>query len=220
MSISDNTRDGGGVGLLFGPRVDSTNLRDIYAPEEVEQYTVRPGGIDNLALHSTDVFSIPDQGEFTVDFSGYFRVVRSDPTTDDWASAEIQVNIVDLRLSGQDSELGEVRVSLNPDITSSGQMFAAPGPQSPKACRIATGAIFEMPRLGISVFNKEPILLMNEHVVRMPPVDDPNGHALLFRLPLYDRAAPDGNPVAYLTSLRYGADNYVTEEEARSFRQS
>jgi len=208
-----------GIGDLFGPRVDTSELRDIYAPEEVEPFTVRPGGIDNLALHSTDVFSVPGRGEYTVDFSGYFRVVRSHPTTDEWASAEIRVNIIDLRLLGQHDELGEVRVSLNPDIIASGQMFQAVGPLQPKACRIATGAVFDIPQMGVSVFNKEPILLMNEHVIRMPPVDDPSGHALLFRLPLYDRQDPDGQPVAYLTSLRYGADNYITEAEVRRFRE-
>jgi hypothetical protein len=58
----NNSLDSRGVGVLFGPPVDLTDLRDIYAPEEVEEFTVRPGGIDNLALHSTDVFQIPDRG--------------------------------------------------------------------------------------------------------------------------------------------------------------
>ena len=42
----------------------------------------------------------------------------------------------------------------------------------------------KLPQVGLSVFNKEPILLMNEHVTSVPAVDDPNGHALLFMLPL------------------------------------
>ena len=75
------------------------------------------------------------------------------------------------------------------------------------------------PALGISVFNKEPILLMNRTVVAIPPVNDPNGHALLFNLPLYDRESPNAEPRAYLTSLRYGADHYLTEKEAAAFRE-
>ena len=204
--------------LQWGPRVDVSGLREIYAPHPVKPYTVPPGGIDNLALHSTDIFTIPGKGEFSVDFSGYFRVARDHPTTTDWTTFEIFVNITDLRLFGQHKDLGEIAVSLNPDILSSGQLFPATSPQGAAKCRIATGAVFDLPQVGLSVFNKEPILLMNEHVTSVPPVDDPNGHALLFMLPLYDRANPSSKPVAHLTSLRYGADNYLTEHQVKSVR--
>lgn len=216
MSIRKRKHSGG---FEWGPRVDVSGLKDLYAPREVKQFTVPPGGIDNLALHSTDVFTIPGSGDFTVDFAGYFRVARANATSKEWAPAEVRVNIVELALFGQHEEIGGVAVSLNPDIVSSGQIFATTGPDQPKACRIATGAVFEMQGLGMTVFNKEPILLMNEHVERIPPVDDPSGHALLFKLPLYDRRHPDGEPVAYLTSLRYGADNYLTRKEVATFRE-
>lgn len=204
--------------LEWGPRVNLAGLRELFAPQHVEPFTVPAGGIDNLGLHSTDIFTIPGRGEFTVDFKGYFRVARDHPTTNDWASAEVRVNIVDLKLLGRHEDIGEIAVGLNPDIVSSGQIFATTGPQQPKACRIATGAVFDIKELGVSVFNKEPILLMNRHVERIPPVDDPNGHALLFNLPLYDRRDPEGEPVAYLTSLRYGADHYLSEEDVKSFQ--
>lgn len=205
-------------GIEWGPRVHLAGLQDLYAPHPIAPFTATPGGIDNLALHSTDMFTIPGRGEYTVDFRGYFRVARDNPTTNDWVTCEVLVNIVDLKLRGQHGDIGEINVSLNPDILSSGQIFPAAAPGQPKSCRIATAAVFDVPRLGISVFNKEPILLMNEHVTSIPPVDDPNGHALIFKLPLYDRTNPSGKPVAYLTSLSYGADNYITEAEARSFQ--
>lgn len=207
------------VKIEWGPRVNLAGLRDLYAPRQVEPFTVPPGGIDNLALHSTDMFTIPGRGEFTVDFKGYFRVARANPTTNDWATSEVRVNIVELKLFGQHDDIGEIVVSLNPDIVSSGQIFSTTGPNQAKACRIATGAVFDLRQLGVIVFNKEPILLMNENVTRIPPVDDPSGHALLFKLPLYNRADPYGEPVASLDSLRYGADNYITESEAKIFRE-
>lgn len=206
--------------MLWGPRVNRRGLKQLFAPQKVKPYTVPPGGIDNLGLHSTDKFTIPGMGEFTVDFSGYFQVARADATSEDWARAEVRVNIIDLRLSGRDEKLGEIAVTLNPDMLASGQIFQTTGPDQAKKCRIATPAVFELKQLGISVFNKEPILLMNEHVTRIPPVDDPSGHALLFELPLYNRADPGGEPVAYLTSLRYGADNYLTRAEVAAFRQA
>jgi hypothetical protein len=204
--------------MHWGPRVNVAGLKDNYAPQKVEPYRVPPAGIDNLALHSTDAFMIPGRGEFIIDFKGYFRVARDHPTTNDWATSEIQVNIIDLKLKGGHGDTGNITVSLNPDITSTGQIFATTGPQEGKACRIATAAVFDVPKLGLSVFNKEPILLMNKSITSIPPVDDPSGHALIFNVPLFDRQNPSGKAVAYLTSLRYGADNYITEAEARSFQ--
>jgi len=214
--MSESYEPGRQASIEWGPRVNVAELRDIYAPQQVEPFTVPPGGIDNLALHSTDAFMIPDQGEFIVDFAGAFRIARDNPTTNDWMTSEVFVNIINLNLSGQHENLGEIAVSLNSDVVSSGQIFRAPAVGGPKACRIATAAIFDIPQLGVTVFNKEPILLMNPHVTSIPPVNDPNQRALIFRVPLYNRRDPDGKPVAYLNSLRYGADHYITESEARS----
>jgi hypothetical protein len=78
------------IGARWGPRVDTTELRELYAPQKVEPFVVPSGGIDNLALHSTDVFPIRGQGDYgtrselTVDFQGYFRVPR-DPRLRDLA---------------------------------------------------------------------------------------------------------------------------------------
>jgi Family of unknown function (DUF6073) len=203
----------------WGPRVDLTGLPERYAPQTIEPFTVTPAGIDNLALHSTDVFTVPGRGEFTVDFDGYFRVARGRPSTDDWASCEVLVNIVDLRLYGRHDEIGDITASLNPNVLSSGLILPVAGRgEGAKKCRIAMPAVFDLPELGMTVFNKEPILLMNESVTSIPPVDDPNGHALLFYLPLYDHKNPDSGAVAYLTSLRYGADNYITEAEVRALK--
>jgi hypothetical protein len=211
-------------------------LKDLYAPQVVTPFSVPPGGIDNLGLHSTDVFTILGLGEFTVDFKGYFRVARSNPTTSDWATSEVRVNIIDLNLVGRHPIIGTIRVRLNPDVVSSGQILPKIASSKEKSgtevkdCRIAVGAEFEAEGDGDgsgksigrtlgTLFNKEPILLMNQQVSRIPPVDDPSGHALLFKLPLFSRNDPDGEPVAYLTSLKYGADNYITEQEARAFRE-
>jgi hypothetical protein len=164
------------------------------------------------------VFTVPGRGEFTVDFRGYFRVARAKATTDDWATCEVLVNIVDLKLYGQHDDLGEITAHLNPDILSSGLILPGVAKENAKRCRIALPAVFELPQLGMTVFNKEPILLMNEHVKSIPPVDDPNGHALLFYLPLYDLSNPNGSAVAFLTSLRYGADNYISEAEVKALQ--
>jgi len=203
----------------WGPRVNLAGLPEHFKGANVTPRTVTPGGIDNLALHSTDVFTIPGKGEFTLDFRGYFRVARSQPTSHDWTTFDVTVNITDLRLFSQHKDIGNVSVSLNPNILSAGQIFHANASQGNAKCRIATAVVFDMPQLGARVFNKEPILLMNENVKSIPPVDDPNGHALLFMLPLFDEKNPSGQALAYLTSLHYGADNYISEAEVKALRE-
>ena len=159
-------------------------------------------------------------GEFAVDFKGYFQVARAHPTTRDWATADVHVNMTDIRLSGHDDNLGPINVRLNPEITSSGQTFAPGTPNGAAKCRIATAVLFEAPDMGVALFNKEPILLMNDAIESIPPVEDPNGAAHIYRLPLYDVSAPDDVPFAYLMRLNYTVGNYLPRDEAERIRQA
>lgn len=202
----------------WGRKVNVAGLRDLYAPQQIRKFSATPGGIDNLALSSQDTFFIPGKGEFTVAFDGYFKVAREDPTSRDWAGADFYVNMVDMQLSGRSDELGPMQVRLNPDVVSSGQVFAAGAAAAAAKCRIATGAVFSLPDQQLSVFNKEPILLMNDAIESVPPVEDPNGEARIYRLPLYDTRNPDGPPAAYLTRLRYTVGNYLTRNEVDAIR--
>jgi hypothetical protein len=203
----------------WGPKISTRGLKDLYRPTKIKKFAATPGGIDNLALSSIDTFFIPGKGEFEVKFKGYFRVARSNPTSDNWADAEWFVNMTDLRLEGSSSKLGKMNVRLNPGEISPGQVFAAGGANAAAKCRIATAASFEMNELGITAFNKEPILLMNDAIESVPPVEDPNGEAHIYRLPLFNVKEPDGEPVAYLTRLRYTVGNYITKEQAEKFRR-
>jgi uncharacterized protein DUF6073 len=202
----------------WGPRIQIAGLQDLYHPQEVPKYTAPDAGIDNLKLTSTDRFLIPGRGEFTVNFDGYFRIARDTPTTQDWATADVHVNMVDMNLAGNHAELGRMTVRPNPTIVSPGQTFAPGRRTAPAACRISAGVVFEAPDMGLTLVNKEPILLMNDAIESIPPVEDPNGAAHIYRLPLYDAATPNGKPAAYLMSLRYTVGNYVTQAEAEAFR--
>jgi hypothetical protein len=202
----------------WGPRIDLAGLDDVYHGAKVKPFTIPPAGIDNLALSSNDLFEIPGRGEFQVDFDGYFRVARDHPVSHDWADSSVFVNLVDMRLSGTHTDLGKISVSLNPSVVSAGQTFAPGVKSQPAACRIAAAARFTLEDQGITVFNKEPVLLMNEAINSIPPVEDPNGEARIYRLPLYSEADPDGQPVAYLKRLRYTVGNYITQKQAEEYR--
>jgi hypothetical protein len=208
----------------WGPRVDIRGLSELYAPQTIRPFTATQAGIDNLALSSIDVFWLPSSGKYEkheVHFDGYFQVARAAPTTQDWATAEFHVNLTDLVLHSKTAAkgLGSIRVRKNPDLVSVGQVFAAGGKSAAAACRIATSVVFEASENGMSFFNKEPILLMNGGIKSVPPVEDPNGKAFNYLLPLFDTKNPEGRAVAYLESLRYTVGNYITREAADAIRR-
>jgi hypothetical protein len=203
----------------WGTQLDTSSLEQLYAPQEVRPYVVPPGGIDNLGLSSQDVFVMASDGrEFRVDFDGYFQVARANPTSERWEDAEVYVNLTDMRLRGQDERLGRIEVRINPDVTSAGQTFAAGSPTGSAKCRIAVAVQFDAPDTGVTLFNKEPILLMNNAIESVPPVEDPNGAAHIYLLPLFRTDDPDGRPMAYLSQLHYTVGNYLEEERAQEIR--
>lgn len=202
----------------WGRRVDVSSLEHLYAPQEAQPFNVPAGGIDNLSLTSTDVFIRPGVGTTRINFEGYFQVARANPTSTDWADAEVHVNLTDMRLQGEDADLGPITVRPNPNVVSGGQTFAAGSPRGAAKCRIAAAVTFEAPQAGVTLFNKEPILLMNDAIESIPPVEDPNGAAYVYMLPLYDLANPQNPPLAYLQELRYTVGNYITRERAEEIR--
>ncbi len=208
----------------WGPQIDTKGLPELYAPQKIQQFTATPAGIDNLALSSVDTFLIPSHGkyqQYKVEFDGYFQVARGAPTTREWATAEVYVNMTDLVLHAKKpiKGLGAMRVRRNPDMVSAGQVLAAGGPTALAKCLIATSVIFDAPELNLSFFNKVPILLMNGGIKSVPPVEDPNGKAHNYLVQFFDTKHPDGKPVAYLESLHYTVGNYLTKTAADAIRR-
>ncbi len=206
--------------IVYGPRVPVEGVPNLYAGTQVTPWTPTPPGIDNLGISSVDTFAVPGVGEFTVEFKGYVRVIRSEPTADQWAVAEVYTNLLEMKMVGESEELGTITVSLNSSCLSAGQIrapfdpYAGEGP-SAKACRMAVGATFDVPKLGLKLYNKEPVILTIDDVRTIPPAGAPGKGQIYRMLPLYDVAHPEGEPVAYLTSLRFTMGGYLSAEEIR-----
>ena len=83
------TNKSGAKKIAFGPEVSLQNCPNLYAPQNVKEFTPPPTGIDNLGIVSTDTFSVPGVGEAKVEFSGWVRVARSNPTAENWEGAEV-----------------------------------------------------------------------------------------------------------------------------------
>src|SRR5439155_19955585 len=170
-------------------------------------------------ITSVDVFNVPGVGEFTVEFHGYVRVARSEPTSRDWVSSEVYTNLIEMRMVGEHPALGEISVTLNSECLSTGQIRTpfsdeAALDQPAKACRMAVGAVFGLPRLGLTLFNKEPVILTIDDVRAIPPAGNPGKGQIYRMLPLYDRTNPEGAPVAYLTGLQFKMGTYLPSEHA------
>ena len=206
--------------IAWGPRVDLRDLQNLYAPQTVNPYTPPPSGIDNLGIVSTDTFMVPGKGEFTIEFKGYVRVARSQPTTENWVDSEVYTNLIEMCMRGEAPEIGPIIVTLNPDILSTG-MLRTPWAdmncnQPEKACRMAVAAMFDLPQMGMTLFNKEPIELTIDHVQMIPPAGNPGKGQIYQILPLFDRTNPEGKPAAYLTSLNFAMGNYMTQAQMES----
>jgi hypothetical protein len=76
--------------------------------------------------------------------------------------------------------------------------------------------MFEVPKLGLTLFNKEPIELTIDNVKAIPPAGNPGEGRIYHILPLYNREDPDGMPAAYLTGLKFAMGTYITEAEIES----
>jgi hypothetical protein len=203
--------------IVYGPRVD-LDVPNLYAGTPVTPWTPPEPGIDNLGISSVDTFAVPGVGEFTVEFNGWVRVVRSEPTDSEWAGAEVYTNLIEMKMVGESEELGTITVTLNPACLSAGQIrtpfdpYAGEGP-SAKACRMAVGCVFDVPKLGMKLYNKEPVILTIDDVRSIPPAGAPGKGQIYRMLPLYDAAHPEREPVAYLTSLRFAMGGYLNKEE-------
>jgi hypothetical protein len=208
--------------ISSGVPIDHPSLANLYGPRHVEPFTPPPTGIDNLGISSRDTFYVAALGEFTVDFSGYVRVARSQPTCPDWVNAEVYTNLIEMRMVGKTSTVGDIIVTLNSEYLSTGQLRTPfedlDKTQPEKACRMAVGAIFDVPALGKSFFNKEPIELTIDNVRAIPPAGNPGVGRIYRNLPLYDVKDPQGPVVAYLTALTFVMGTYLTEEELDDLR--
>ncbi len=211
-------------GSAWGPRLDLSDKPDLFKPQTVLPYTPPPKGIDNLGITSTDTFRVYGLGEFTVDFRGFVRVARSEPTAADWNHSEVYTNLIEMKMVGHSAEVGTIIATLNHECLSTGQLWTPPedldSHEPAKACRMAVTAFFSVPRIDKVLFNKEPILLTIEDVRSIPPSGNPGVGRIYDKLPLYDRDDPEGRPVADITALRFAMGTYLTEEELDAFRNA
>ena len=180
------------------------------------------GGVDRLNFETWDtieVVSPAGQGERirdVVHLRGYYMIERCTPTSADWSEASVDIYMREMVVEGVSEKFGRVRASVNHEIGEESRGQVTPGTifdsplDSPKMCEMDAFMQFELPDVGVTVFNKEVIRL--EHsITHIPPVGQGGGTPGEVEIGLYSTQDPGGPPVAFLRRVKTHIGAWLNE---------
>ncbi len=173
------------------------NLRLLSMPEP---------GTDQLSFMTWDTIEVRGMGQDTIQLEGHYIIERLAPTSSDWASASVDIIMRELDVVGHSETFGELRASVNTEIGKQSRGQVRPGTiypdryDSPKLCVMEGFMKFELPELGVTLFNKEAIVLRHS-ITHIPPIGQGGGTGDV-AVPLYSVDNPDGEPVATLRRVK------------------
>lgn len=174
---------------------------------ELHLFTMPEGGTDRLNFITWDTIAVQGYGEETIEFHGFYAIERATPTSADWQEASVDITMRELSVDGVSEKFGKIHASVNDTIgmPSGGQV--RPGTtypdvtDSPKMCQMYGYMKFDLSDLGMTVFNKTPILL-EHNITHIPPIGQGGGTRPETEVELYRMDDPDGAPVAILKRVK------------------
>jgi hypothetical protein len=172
---------------------------------DLRLFTMPQGGTDRLNFVTWDTIEIVGHGEETFELRGHYAIERADPTSASWQDASVDIRMRELDVRGTSERFGRLEASVNEDVgpsggqVQSGTTYALP--DSPKACVMEGFMKFDLPDVGVTVFNKEPIVLQHM-ITHIPPIGQGGGTRGRVAVNLYSTADPDGEPVAILRQVK------------------
>jgi hypothetical protein len=183
--------------------------------DELQLFTMPKGGTDRLNFITWDTIEIIGKAEEVIEFHGYYAIERANPTSADWREASVDITMRELSVDGVSAQVGRIHASVNPDLgkTSGGQVRAGTtyaAPDSPKMCQMYGYMQFDLLDLGMTVFNKEAIML-EHNITHIPPVGQGGGTKERVDIPLYRKDTPDSEPVAILHRVKTHIGSWLTE---------
>ncbi|GHO59995.1 DUF6073 family protein [Ktedonobacter robiniae] len=174
--------------------------------DELQLFTMPEGGTDRLSFITWDTIEVIGRGEEVIEFHGHYAIERANPTSADWSEASIDITMRELSVDGVSPTFGRVHASVNYDLgkfsggqVRKGTVYTAP--ESPKLCQMYGYMQFDLVDLGMTVFNKEAIVL-EHNITHVPPVGQGGGTKERVDVPLYRKDDPDGEPVAILHRVK------------------
>ena len=189
--------------------------------DDLRPLRVPRGGVDRLNFKTVDTIEVVESGERirdTVRLSGYYMIERATPTSSDWHDASVDIYMREMMVEGLSTKFGHIRASVNHDFgdesrgqVKSGTFYADSPIDSPKMCEMNAFMKFELPKYGLTVFNKEVIRLQHK-INYIPPVGQGGGTGGEVEIGLYNTKDPDGPPVAFLRQVETQIGAWLTEE--------
>jgi len=182
---------------------------------ELRLFTMPRGGLDRLSFVTWDTIEVLGHGEDVIEFQGYYVIERENPTSASWEEASVNIFMKELSVTGVSQKFGRINVSVNEDIgrQSGGQVKSGTRyglPDSPKLCQMEGYMKFDLSDVGLTVFNKEPIVL-EHNITHIPPVGQGGGTRAGVGVELYRVDDPDGPPVAVLLQVKTHIGSWLTE---------
>lgn len=172
---------------------------------DLRLFSMPRGGIDRLNFVTWDTIEIVGHGEEVFELRGHYAIERADPTSADWAEASVDIRMRELSVSGSNERLGRLHASVNEELGESGGQVRSGTtyalPDSPKMCVMEGYMKFELPDAGLTLFNKEPIVLQHT-ITHIPPIGQGGGTRGRVAVNLYSTADPEGEPLAILRQVK------------------
>jgi len=183
---------------------------------ELHLFTMPRGGIDRLSFVTWDTIEVLGHGEDTVELRGHYVIERADPTSADWREASVEIRMRELSVSGVSGKFGRIHAGVNDEIgkSSGGQVRSGTAlggfADSPKMCEMYGYMKFDLADAGMTVFNKEPILLQHT-ITHIPPIGQGGGTRGRVEVSLYRTDDPDGPPVATLRQVKTHIGSWLAD---------
>ena len=144
----------------------------------IEPYKLTPGAIDTMCVRVREKLDIYGIGLDVVEMEGSFTVRRDHPCSvgehaePRWGESCVKTEFRSLELSGHSPLFGTVRVHLDPEFASYGEVAPAEDGSLAADCVAHCYPTVELPELGMTLTtNGQPVQLASK-VVQIPPVGD------------------------------------------------
>lgn len=171
----------------------------------VQLFQVPEPGVDFLHFTVWDTIEVPNVGTDTVELRGSYQIQREEPTSRNWAEVDMDIRLLDMDVQGSSDVLGRVSVRLNGENV--GHVYAPGNATTEADCQVGGQVMITLHDLGVTVFNKEPVPL-SHRITHIPPIGQ-GGSSPAVRIPLYNVANPDGEPVAFLRRVQTQIGGYI-----------
>lgn len=144
---------------------------------KVEPYKHTPGATDTMCVRVREKIDIKGVGVDVIDMEGIFTVRRDHacPVKGqgvEWGNSCVKTEFRSLELYGQSPVFGTVRVYLDPEHSSNGEV--SPGDDGSLAAKCVAHCYptIELPDLGLSLTTSGTPIKLASKVVQIPPVGD------------------------------------------------